>query len=100
MANFFFAGGSGSQQAINLDQVRLVKQDTLTGRVTIYFQPDHTIMLECEVAKQFMDVLGGRRSEAKALAQGAVKRGNKAAPTSVNPTPKPESYSTLKNRKL
>lgn len=76
MANFFFTGGSGGQQAINLEQVRLVNQDTVTGRVTIYFQPEHTIMLESEVAKQFMDVLGGLRSEAKALAHEVVTRSN------------------------
>ena len=78
MANFFFTGGSGGQQAINLDQVRLVSQDTVTGMVTIYFQLEHTIMLEGEVAKQFMDVIGGLKSEAKALAHGVVARSNSA----------------------
>jgi hypothetical protein len=78
MANFFFTGGSGGQQAINLDQVRLVSQDTGTGRVTIYFQLEHTITLEREVAKQFMDVLGSLKSEAKALAHGVVERSNSA----------------------
>ncbi|MGA7401464.1 MAG: hypothetical protein WBW38_15680 [Candidatus Sulfotelmatobacter sp.] len=79
MANFFFTGGSGGEQAINLDQVRLVNHETVTGRVTIYFQPEHTIILEGEVAKQFMDVLGGLRSEAQNLSGGAVKRSNSAA---------------------
>jgi hypothetical protein len=78
MANFFFTGGSGGQQAINLDQVRLVNHETVTGRVTVYFQPEHTIILEGEVAKQFMNVLGDLKSEAKALASGAVKRSNSA----------------------
>ncbi len=79
MANFFFTGGSGGEQAINLDQVRLVNHETVTGRVTIYFQPEHTIILEGDVAKQFMDVLGGLRSEAKGLSRGAAKRSNRAA---------------------
>jgi hypothetical protein len=76
MANFFFTGGSGGEQAINLDQVRLVNHETVTGRATIYFQPEHTIVLEGDVAKQFMDVLGGLRSEAKGLSDGAAKRSN------------------------
>jgi hypothetical protein len=79
MANFFFTGGSGGEQAINLDQVRLVNHETVTGRVTIYFQPEQTIILGGDVAKQFMDVLGGLRSEAKGLSGGAVKRSNRAA---------------------
>jgi hypothetical protein len=78
MANFFFTGGSGGEQAINLDQVRLVNHETVTGRVTIYFQSEHTIVLEGDVAKQFMDVLGGLRSEAKGLSGAAVKRSNRA----------------------
>ena len=45
MANFFFTGGSGGEQAINLDQVRLVNHETVTGRVAIYFQPEHTTYL-------------------------------------------------------
>ena len=53
MANFFFTGGSEGQQAINLDQVRLVSKDTVAGLVTIYFQLEHTIILEGEVAKQY-----------------------------------------------
>ncbi len=77
MANFFFTGGSGGQQAINLDQVRVVSQDTVTGMVTIYFQLEHTIKLEGEVAKQFMDVIGGLKSEAQALAYGVVARSNR-----------------------
>jgi hypothetical protein len=81
MANFFFTGGSGGQQAINLDQVRLVSQDAVTGMVTIYSQLEHTIMLEGEVAKQFMDVIGGLNSEAKALAHGVVTRSNSAEST-------------------
>ena len=76
MANFFFTGGSGGQQAINLDQVRVVSQDTVTGRVSISFQPEHTIALDGEVGKQFMDVLGRLKSEAKALSHGAVQRSN------------------------
>jgi hypothetical protein len=32
MANFFFTGGSGGQQAINLDQVRLANHETVTAR--------------------------------------------------------------------
>ncbi len=79
MANFFFTGGSGGEQAINLDQVRLVNHEAVTGLVTIYFEPEHTVVLEGEVAKQFMDVLGGLRSEAKSLSGGAVKRSNGAA---------------------
>jgi hypothetical protein len=78
MANFFFTGGRGGEQAINLDQVRLANHETVTGRVTVYFEPEHTIILEGEVAKQFMDVLGGLRSEAKALSGEAVKRSNSA----------------------
>jgi hypothetical protein len=78
MANFFFTGGRGGEQAINLDQVRLANHETVTGRVTVYFDPEHTIILEGEVAKQFMDVLGGLRSEAKALSGEAVKRSNSA----------------------
>ncbi len=78
MANFFFTGGSGGQQAINLDQVRVVSQDTVTGGVSISFQPEHTITLDGEVAKQFMDVLGQLKSEAKDLSHGAVKRSNGA----------------------
>ena len=78
MANFFFTGGSGGQQAINLDQIRIVSQDTVTGGVTVYFQPEYTIMLEGEVAKQLMDVLGGLKSEAKTLAHGVVERSNSA----------------------
>jgi hypothetical protein len=78
MANFFFTGGSGGQQAINLDQVRLVSQDTVTGMVTIYFQLEHTIIFEGEIAKQFMDVIGDLKSEAKALAHGVVVRSNSA----------------------
>ena len=31
MANFFFTGGSGGEHAINLDQVRPVSEDTVTG---------------------------------------------------------------------
>lgn len=79
MANFFFTGGSGGEQAINLDQVRLVNHEKVTGQVIIYFQPEHTIILEGDVAKQFMDVLGGLRSEAKGLSGGAVTRSNRAA---------------------
>ncbi|MGA2924293.1 MAG: hypothetical protein ABSE28_24620 [Candidatus Sulfotelmatobacter sp.] len=79
MANFFFTGGRGGEQAINLDQVRLANHETVTGRVTVYFEPEHTIILEGEVAKQFMGVLGGLRSEAKALSgEAAVKRSNSA----------------------
>ena len=78
MANFFFTGGSGGQKAINIGQARLVNQDTATGQVTIYFQPEHTIMLDGEVAKQFMDVLGGLKSEAKVLTHEVVKRSNTA----------------------
>ncbi|MFZ0297963.1 MAG: hypothetical protein WAM13_06390 [Candidatus Sulfotelmatobacter sp.] len=73
MANFFFTGGSGGQQAINLDQVRVVSQDTVTGRLTICFQPEHTIALDGEVGKQFMDVLGRLKSEAKVISHAAVK---------------------------
>ena len=87
MANFFFTGGSGGQQAINLDQVRVVSQDTVTGRVSIYFQPEHTIALDGEVGKQFMDVLGRLKSEAKALSHGAVKRGNRAEAAAKKPKP-------------
>jgi hypothetical protein len=47
--------------------------------VTIYFEPEHSIILEGEVAKQFMDLLGGLRSEAEALSGGAVKRSNSTA---------------------
>ncbi len=79
MANFFLTGGSGGEQAINLDQVRLINHETVTGRVTIYFQPEHTILLEGDVAKQFMDVLGGLRSEAKGLSGAAVRRSNSTA---------------------
>jgi hypothetical protein len=79
MANFFLTGGSGGEQAINLDQVRLVNHETVTGRVTIYFQPEDTIILEGDVAKQFMDVLGGLRSEAKGLPGAAVSRSNSTA---------------------
>jgi hypothetical protein len=78
MANFFFTAGSGGQQGINLDQVRVVSQDTVTGTVTISFQPEHTIVLDGEVAKQFMDVLGRLKSEAKGLSGGAVKRSNRS----------------------
>ncbi len=81
MANFFFTGGSGGEQAINLDQVRLVNHEAVDGRVTIYFQPEHTIILEGEVAKQFMDVLGGLKSEAQVLTSGALKQSNNAAAT-------------------
>jgi hypothetical protein len=81
MANFFFTGGSGGQRAINLDQVREVSQDTTTGRISISFQPEHTIALDGEVAKQFMDVLGGLKSEAKALAHGAVERSSRTQAT-------------------
>jgi hypothetical protein len=84
MANFLFTGGSGGQQAINLDQVRVVSQDTVTGRVSISFQPEHTIVPYGEVGKQFMDVLGRLKSEAKALAHGAVKRSNSAGATQKN----------------
>ncbi len=87
MANFFFTGGSGGQQAINLDQVRVVSEDTVTGRVSISFQPEHAIALDGEVAKQFMDVLGRLKSEAKALAHGAVKRSNRAEATAKKPKP-------------
>ena len=68
MANFFFTGGSGGQRAINLDQVREVSQDTTTGRISISFQPEHTIALDGEVARQFVDMLSRLKSEAKALA--------------------------------
>jgi hypothetical protein len=77
MADFFFSGGSGGQQAINLDQVRVVSQDPLTGRASITFQPEHSVALDGEVGNQFMDVLGRLESEAKALSHGAVKRSNK-----------------------
>jgi hypothetical protein len=96
MANFFFTGGSGGQQAINLDQVRLVNQDTRRAGSLSTFSPNTQSCLRGDVAKQFMDVLGGLRSEAKVVAQGAVKRSNKAARTSVNLTPKPEPYGALK----
>lgn len=88
MANFFFTAGSGGQQAINLDQVRVVSQDTVTGMVTVSFQPEHTIVLGGEVAKQFMDVLGRLKSEAKVLSDGAVKRSNMSEATAK---PKPRS---------
>jgi hypothetical protein len=88
MANFFFTAGSGGQQAINLDQVRVVGQDTVTGTVTICFQPEHTIVLGWAVPKQFMNVLGRLKSEAKVLSQGAVKRSNKWEATTE---PKPHS---------
>jgi hypothetical protein len=81
MANFFFTAGSGGQQGINLDQVRVVSQDTVTGTVTISFQPDQIIVLGGEVAKQFMDVLGRLKSEAKTLSEGAVKRSNRSQAT-------------------
>jgi hypothetical protein len=87
MANFFFTGGSGGQQAINLDQVRVVSEDTVTGRVSISFQPEHAIALDGEVAKQFMDVLARLKSEAKALAHGAVKRSNRAEATAKKAKP-------------
>ena len=85
MANFFFTGGSGGQPAINLDQVRVVSQDRVTGRVSISFQPEHTVALAGEVGKQFMDVLGRLKSEAKALSQGAVKRSNVEEITAKKP---------------
>jgi hypothetical protein len=88
MANFFFTAGSGGQQAINLDQVRVVSQDTVTSTVTISFQPDHIIVLGGEVAKQFMDVLGRLKSEAKVLSEGAVKRSRRSQATA-----KPHPYS-------
>jgi hypothetical protein len=50
----------------------------VTGTVTISFQPEHTIVLDGEVAKQFMDVLGRLKSEAKGLSGGAVKRSNRS----------------------
>jgi hypothetical protein len=81
MANFFFTGGSGGQQAINLDQVRVVSEDTATGRVSISFQPEHAIALDGEVAKQFMDVLSRLKSEAKTLAHGALKRSDRTKAT-------------------
>jgi hypothetical protein len=84
MANFFFTGGSGGQQAINLDQIRVVSQDTVTGRVSISFQPEHTIALDGEVAKQFMDVLSRLKSEVKALAHGAVNRRDRGEATLKN----------------
>jgi hypothetical protein len=65
MANFFFTGGSGGQQAINLDQIRVASQDAVAGRVSISFQPEHTIALDGEVGKLFMDVLGRLKSEVK-----------------------------------
>jgi hypothetical protein len=87
MANFFFTGGSGGQQAINLDQVRVVSQDAVTGRVSISFQPEHTVALDGEVGKQFMDVLCRLKSEAKALSHGAVKRSNVGEITAKKPKP-------------
>jgi hypothetical protein len=81
MANFFFTGGSGGQQAINLDQIRVVSQDAVAGRVSISFQPEHIIALDGEVGKLFMDVLGRLKSEVKALSHGAVKRSNRAEAT-------------------
>jgi hypothetical protein len=88
MANFFFTAGSGGQQAINLDQVRVVSHGTVTGTVTISFQPEHTIVLIGEVGQQFMDVLGRLKSEAKVLSDGAVKRSNRS-----DATAKPKSHS-------
>jgi hypothetical protein len=83
MANFFSTGGSGGQQAINLDQFRVASQDTVTvtGRVSISFRPEHTVALDGEVAKQFIDVLSRLKSEAKALAHGAVKQSDRAEAT-------------------
>jgi hypothetical protein len=74
MANFFFTGGSGGQQAINIDQVRLVNQDTATGQVTIYFQPEHTIMLEGGGS----ETVHGRARRLEVRGQGSNARGGKA----------------------
>jgi hypothetical protein len=50
VANFFFTGSSGGQRAINLDQIRLVSRDTVTGRVSISFRPGPKIALDGEAA--------------------------------------------------
>jgi hypothetical protein len=63
MANFFFVGGAADYTAVNLDQVRAVKEDK-HGKVTIIFARDHSIELEGVIAKQLIDVLTLLESEA------------------------------------
>jgi len=59
------------------------------------FQPEHTITLDGEVGKQFMDVLGQLESEAKALSHGVVKRSNRAEAKAKKPKPPFEVRRTL-----
>ncbi len=66
----------------------------MTGRVFIHFQPEHIIILEGEVAKQFKDVLGGLRSEAKALA-GVAALSVPSVPPSPQPIAAPPSSGRL-----
>lgn len=73
MGNFFFLGAQNGFDAINLDQVRHVIQDSKAGKITIYFDRDHKIELARGVATDFVDVLTRLKSEA-----GCNDRGDEA----------------------
>ncbi|MGA2647926.1 MAG: hypothetical protein ABSF15_24775 [Candidatus Sulfotelmatobacter sp.] len=81
MANFFFTGGPAGYNAINLDQVTHVIRDSASETATLYFERDHTIVLEGEMAKEFMDVLTRLNSEASQAVE-AIKKGDR--PSALN----------------
>jgi hypothetical protein len=79
MANVAFAGGPAGYSAINMDLVRYVTRDIEEGTVTLYFDMQHKIELDGDVAKDFIDIITRLKSEAGA-AIAAMKKGN---PTDV-----------------
>src|ERR1022692_792639 len=89
MANFLLMGGSAGFSGINLDQIQKVIRDKASDTVTIYFNHDHTIILQEDAAKEFMDVLTRLKSDAS-LAVEAIRREKEAAAKSGGPKkPKP-----------
>jgi hypothetical protein len=90
MSNFFFFTSDGFA-AINIDLIKEVISDEASGRVTIFFDREHTVELKGDTGKEFIDVLTRLKSEAR-LAVGALKR-EKAAKKSEPKKPKPPSRS-------
>jgi hypothetical protein len=89
MANFFYTGGPSGWTGINMDLVREVIQDTSSGKITIYFDKQHTVELSGDAAKEFIEVVVRLKSESKQQLE-VIKRQKEVAAKAVEPRrPKP-----------
>jgi hypothetical protein len=56
MAKFFLVSGAHQYEAINIEQIRHVTQDS-KGKITIYFDRTHIVSFEGEPATRLIDTI-------------------------------------------